>query len=55
MTEYSQFEVAAVQADPIYFGREASTEKACRLIRKAGSQGAVLAAFGESWLPARHP
>ena len=51
MTEYSRFKLAAVQAEPVYFDREASAETACQLIEKAGAGGAALAAFGESWLP----
>ena len=51
MTEYTQFTLAAIQAAPVYFNREASMEKACQLIEEAAQKGATLAAFGESWLP----
>ena len=54
MTEYTQFKLAAIQAEPVYFNRQASTEKACRLIREAGKNGARVIGFPEGFIPA-HP
>lgn len=51
MTRYTEFKLAAIQASPVYFDRDASTEKACQLIEQAAAQGATIAAFGETWLP----
>ena len=50
MTDNEQFKLAAIQAAPIMFDRDASTGKACRLIGEAGAMGATIAGFGETWL-----
>ena len=49
--EFKDFTLAAVQAAPVYLNREASIDKACRLIDEAGAKGSDLAVFGETWVP----
>ncbi len=44
------FVLAAVQASPIYFDKQASTDKACELIIEASAQGADLVCFSETWI-----
>src|SRR5215831_5029796 len=51
MARNKYFKLAAIQAAPLMFDREGSTEKACRLIKEAGAMGTTIAAFGETWLP----
>ena len=44
--------IAAVQATPVFLDRDATVEKTCRLVEQAGENGARLAAFTESFIPA---
>ncbi len=46
--------VAAVQAAPVFLNADLTTEKACRLIREAGAQGADVVGFPEGFIPS-HP
>lgn len=49
---FPQVKVAVVQAAPILFDREATVEKACRLVGEASAQGARLIVFPEAFIPA---
>lgn len=46
-----EFTVAAVQASPVYLDREATLEKACRLLREAAGEGADVVGFPETFIP----
>jgi len=51
-SSYPKIRVAAIQAGPVFMNREATVDKACRLIREAGNNGARLVAFPEAFIPA---
>jgi len=51
MLELPRFKAAAVQASPVYLDADATTRKACDLIREAASHGAKLVAFPEVFIP----
>lgn len=43
--------VALAQAAPVFMDKEKTVEKVCRLIKEAGSNGAQLAVFPETFIP----
>ena len=47
-----QVKVAVVQAAPALFDKAASTEKACRLIGEAGTEGSNVVLLPEAFIPA---
>jgi nitrilase len=49
---FPKVRAAVVQAAPVLFDREASTQKACRLVADAAAQGAGLILFPEAFIPA---
>jgi nitrilase len=48
----SKIKIAVIQAAPVLFNRQATVEKACRLVQEAGRQGAKLVLLPEAFVPA---
>jgi len=51
MSELATIRAAAVQAEPVVLNRDATVDKACRLIAEAASNGAKLVVFPELFIP----
>jgi nitrilase len=51
-TNRNAFTVAAIQTAPVFLDREATVEKACKLIAQVGTRGADFAVFPECFIPA---
>ncbi len=47
----NSFTIAAAQAAPVFLNKEKTVEKVCKLIRKAGNNGAKLIVFPEVFIP----
>jgi nitrilase len=50
-TSTRSIKLAAVQAQPVFLNKTATTEKVCELIREAGRQGADVVGFPETFIP----
>ena len=50
-TPKTNFIIAAAQAAPAFLNREATLDKACKLILEAGRNDASIAVFSESSIP----
>ncbi len=50
--EYIPYKAAVIQAAPVLFDRQASIEKACKLLQEAAGKGAQLVLFPEAFIPA---
>lgn len=46
-----EIKLAAVQASPVFLNKAATTSKVCALIREAGSNGADVIGFPETFIP----
>lgn len=46
-----KFTIATIQASPVFMDLDATIDKACKLIKRAGKKGASLAVFPEAFVP----
>jgi len=49
--KYNLIKIASAQATPVFLNKEKTVEKACKLIHKAGKDGAKLIVFPEAFIP----
>jgi len=51
MTRPETIRVAISQSAPVYLNKQASLDKALKILQQAAEKGVHLVAFGETWLP----